>query len=376
MSIENNSGGNFEQRTFNAIERSVILRTHTDIPEQMERERAIIIPGDGISDQEARGLPELSDYRIRYNKPQGELFISRFRDTGVRLDLPEGSGTLQLGFDKVKVVEGKWPRIPSVETALRYCDHIADSYDRTHGIQTTSILAVNRLIHDLSNELQAPSGERLSLGELEQRAMQVLVRAGYDRAISADKLYMAQEVLKAVGKDSMQRENPSRSRVILANIRPRLTKVLLANENKRNKYRYLGGVLYRERESERFALSQLSGQIKDLSTMGRRDHQRNLSESSVRKSAVGAISPVVMKVAPYVQVAAEARFLMNSRKTEEEVARLAGYVGYERALELFDLPSYYDLRSHERPQRLLEVAESIDQELEYADTKLPLQKAA
>lgn len=63
----------------NAIEHSVILRTHTDIPEQLEQERAVIIPGEGISDKEARGLPELYDYRIRYKRPKGELFIKDIR---------------------------------------------------------------------------------------------------------------------------------------------------------------------------------------------------------------------------------------------------------------------------------------------------------
>lgn len=365
-----------DPRIVNAIERSVIMRTHADIPEQMDRERALIVPGDGISDQEARGLPELGDRRVRYKRPKGELFISRYRDTGVRFDLPEGSGVLQLGFDRVKVVEGKWPRLPDAETALRYCDHIADSYDRKNGTQTTSILAVNSLIRDLSYELQSDPSERVSLDQLEKRAIQVFVREGYDRAISPDKLYMAQEVMRALEKDSLDRENPSRSRMILANLRPRLTKVLLANENKRNKYRYLGRVIYGERERERFALTQLSSEIKDLGVMGRNDFQNRIAEEAVRRKALVGIAPNIIKIAPYVQVAAEARFLMNSRKTVEDVDKLKGYVGVERAEEIAELPSYYDLRVDERRQRLLTVAESIDQELEFADSNLPLSKAA
>ncbi len=186
----------------NAIERSVILRTHTDIPEQMDRERAVIIPGDGIGDKEARGLPSLVDYRIRYNRPKGELFIKRYRDTGVRVDLTEGESA-QLGFDTLKLVEGKWPRIPDAETAIRYCDHIADNYDKSYGTQTLSVLAVNRLIHDLSQELQKDPSVRLSSGELEERAVKALVAQGYDRAVNFDKIFMANEIVRALQKDSL-----------------------------------------------------------------------------------------------------------------------------------------------------------------------------
>lgn len=362
-------------RVPNAIERSVVLRTHTDIPEQMERERAIIFAGDGASDKEARGLPTLGDNRVRYRRPKGELFIKRYRDTGVRMDLTEGESA-QLEFDTAKFVEGKWARVPDAETAIRYCDHIADGYDKSHGTQTLSVLAINRLIHDLSRELQADPSVRLQASELEERAVRALVAQGYDRAVSFDKIFMANEIVRALQKDSMGRENPSRGRIILANVRPRLTKMLLGNENKRNKYRYLGAILYRERERERFALSQVSSSIKDLGSMSRRDFQSELSENAVRSGARDLISPEFIKIAPYVQVAAEARFLMTSRRTQEDIQRLGGYVGYDRAQELAELPSYYDLQPHERRQRLSEIAESIDQELEFADTQLPLAKAA
>lgn len=130
------------------------------------------------------------------------------------------------------------------------------------------------------------------------------------------------------------------------------------------------GVLYREREQERFALRQLSGQIKDLGSMERHDFQNRNAEEALRHKSLVGIAPSVIKIAPYVQLAAEARFLMNSRKTIEDVKRLKGYVGIERAKELVELPSYYDLKTDERRQRLFAISESIDQELDFADTKL------
>jgi len=377
MSPETNLGENFDQRIPNAIERSVILRVHTDIPEEIERERAIIIPGDGISDKEAYGLPSLGDYRIRRRTSDGQLFIKRYRDLGIRIDLTGLNGVNHLDFDKAKIVEAKWPRIPDAETAIRYCDHIADNYDKKNGIQTLSILEVNRLIHELSTELQVPPSERTPLSDLQAKAVKVLVEYGYDRAVNPEKIHMASEVIRALQKDSLDRENPSRGRMILVNTKKYSTKMLLGNENKRNKYRYLAGVIYREREKERFALSQVSNEIKDLVSMEERDYQRIHSENSVRERAVEGISPKVIKMAPYVQIAAEARFLMNSRKTKDDLDRLAGYVGFERAQELFSLPSYYDIKNpKDRVSRLIAISESIDRELDFADANLPFKEVA
>src|SRR3990167_9220879 len=117
-----------ERRIPNAIEGAVVLRTHRDIPGQIARERVIVIPENSIADFEARQLPNLGDFRIRYN-PKGELFIRSFRETGIQLELRASTATDQLGFDSIEVVKARWARIPDVETAIRYADHIAQKYD-------------------------------------------------------------------------------------------------------------------------------------------------------------------------------------------------------------------------------------------------------
>src|SRR3989344_7616908 len=200
-----------------AIEGAVVLRTHRDIPGQIARERVIVIPENSIADFEARQLPNLGDFRIRYN-PKGELFIRSFRETGIQFELPESATTDQLGFDRVEVIKARWPRLPDVETAIRYADHIAQNYDKKEGIETRSILGVHRVLRDVSEELQNPPEIRVPLSELEERVIQILVREGYDRAQSRDKLYIAREMLKAVQKDIQERENPSRTRLMLANL--------------------------------------------------------------------------------------------------------------------------------------------------------------
>ena len=353
----------------NAIERAVVLQTHKNIPDQIAREKIIIIPENSIADFEARQLPNLGDFRIRYN-PKGELFIRSFRETGIQFELPESATTDQLGFDRVEVVKARWPRLPDVETAIRYTDHIAENYDKKEGIETRSILGVHRVLRDVSEELQNPPEIRVPLSELEERVIQILVREGYDRAQSRDKLYIAREMLKAVQKDIQERENPSRTRLMLANLQVRFTKMLLANEHKLNKYHYIEEHLHRERERERFELSNLSSAIKNMSNMGERNSESRHLLTAARHNAFRRIDFRNIHVAPYVQVAAEARYLMYARNSDEDVAKLAIYVGHDRAKELSGLPSFYNLTYDGQKQRLLEIAESIDTSLAYADTQL------
>ena len=157
---------------------------------------------------------------------------------------------------------------------------------------------------------------------------------------------------------------------MLANLQKRFTKMLLGNEQKLNKYRYIGEYLYRERERERFELSELSSAIKNISNMGKRNFESHHLLTAVRNNAFRRIDPKNIHIAPYVQVAAEARYLMHARNSDEDVEKLTIYVGHDRAKEFSRLSSFYNLTYDERRQRLLEIAESIDTSLTYADTQL------
>lgn len=353
----------------NAIERAVVWQTHRDIPGQIAGEKVFTVPENGTSDFEARQLPNLGDPRIRYN-PEGELFIRSFRETGIQLELRPSSTTDQLGFDRIEVVKTRWSKLPDVETAIRYANHIAGSYAKKDGKETLAILGVHRILRDVSEELQNPPETRVPLSELEERVVQTLVRERYVSAQSKNKLYIAHEMVKAVQKDKQGRENPSRTRLMLANLQARFTKMLLANEHKLNKYHYIEGLLFRERERERFALSELSVEIKNISEMGKRNSESRHLLTAVRKNAFRRISPRNIHVAPYVQVAAEARYSMFARNSDKDTAKLAIYVGPDRAKELSGLSSFYDLTYEEQKLGLLEIAQSIDNSLEFADTRL------
>ncbi len=355
----------------NGIERAIVMQTHRAVPDRIARERAIVIPRDPIADYEAHQLKSLGDYRMRYNQ-DGQIFIDRFNKTGIQIELPSFPSHIDLGFDSVDVVERLWPCIPDVETAIRYTRHIADEYDRKTGQQTMSLLAIHRVIRDVSLELQKPAEERPTWEELEARVLLAIDSERLDTARDADKVGLGKTMASAVSKDKKGRENSGRTRMKLAHMYPKITSMLLRNEHKHNKYRYLESVLYQERERDRIPFVELSREIRTLSAMNPRDREAVNLKMRIRRNAHNDLAPSRIRVAPYVQLGAVSRFLLYGVNTPEDEKKLAGYIGPELAKETVEAGSYYDLDTHEAQlKRLVAIADYIDGSLEEADQKLP-----
>lgn len=355
----------------NAIERAIVMQTHRAVPERLARERAIVIPHDPIADFEAHQLPALGDYRMRYNN-SGQIFIDRFNRTGIQIGLPDFPSSVDLGFDSVEVVKRLWPCIPDIETAIRYTRHIADEYDRKEGQQTLSLMAVHKVIRDVSRELQKPADERPSWDELESRVLLTIDSERLDSARDTDKVELGKTMVSAISKDKMGRENSGRTRLKLAHLYPKITKMLLQNEHKHNKYRYLESVLYQERERDRVPFAELSNSVRILSSMNPRDREAVNLKKRIRQHAYRNLAPTKIRVAPYVQLGAVSRYLLFAKNTPEDEKRLARYIGPELAKETAEAGSYYALRTDdEQLSRLIAIADYIDGSLEDADQKLP-----
>lgn len=358
-------------RVPDAIERSIVIQTHARIPEQVERQRTIVIPHDGIADLEAYKLRQLGDPRVRYNN-SGELFIKRFRDTNIQLELPQLPESVDIGFDKVDIVKRLWPRFPDVETAIRATRHIADKYDKKYGNETISLLNVHRTVQRFGRELQKPADERMPWSQLKEEAAREVVKEGLDTAYNQDKTDLGEMIVKAVSEDVKGRENPSRTRLMLAHLYPRITKMLLANTHKYNKYRYLESVLYQEREKDRFPFEVFIKEVNRLKALEdpRNREHKNL-ERRIRRQAYAMLRPSRIRVAPYVQIAAEARYKLFGHNLPEEKANLVRYVGGEYAEELMQAPTFYELEPEDRTKRLIEIADAFDRYLKYTDEQLP-----
>jgi len=353
-----------------AIERAVVMQTHGNIPEKIEREKVIVVPHDGIADFEAHNLSQLGDPRIRVNA-FGELFIKKFMNTNIQVELPNFPPSTDIGIDKLEIVKSLWPRHPDIESAIRSTRHIADSYDRKNGNETLSLLNIHRAIQRFGRELQKPREERMPWDKLKEQAVRVTVKEGFDSAYDKDKVDIGKLLIQAVWEDKIGRENPSRTRLMLAHLHPRITKMLLANTNKYNKYRFLESVLYQEREKERFPFVAFVQMVKQLEDMDHNNREFKNLEKRIRRQAHSMLAPGRVRVAPYVQIAAEARYKMFGHNTPEEKANLVRYVGSEYAEELVKLPTFYDLTPEDRIQRLFEIADTFDKYLKYTDKQLP-----
>ena len=163
---------------------------------------------------------------------------------------------------------------------------------------------------------------------------------------------------------------------MLAHLYPRITKKLLRNENKYNKYRYLESVLYQERERDRAPLVELSSSIKRLASMDPRDREAVNLRRRLRLDANKNLAPIKIRVAPYVQIAAITRYLLFAKNIPEHEAKLAGYIGSDFAFQIAVIGTLDLLPDEHKMPRLSAIADYIDARLQDADAQLPdLEKA-
>jgi len=358
-----------EQKAPDAIERFVVREEHSDIPEKIAGERIVVFPHDHVANANNYFLPSLGDKRVRYDE-NGQVLIYRSTGKKIKASTPENLTVGDVGFDSISVVESNWSTCPDVETAIRQTRHIADKYDRDNGLETLSLLGFHRTMRQVAKKMQLPAGERPPLSEVNEFVLKELSRYGYDNVRSSDKKEIVEIILDAVQKDSLSRENPSRTRLMLAHLYPRITKMILGNEQKRNKYRYLESLLLKEREADRMPVVRLSEDIKKMEKMDERNREAENIARNARRKAHSDISPTSIRLAPYVQLGAEVRYLLFGHNTQEDINILSRYLGSDRANELAGLPTYYELSPSERRERLSSIAMRIDEFMEKADQEL------
>lgn len=358
-----------------AIERFVLKREHTDIPGELLNEHVIVSPQDAQKNFEVNQLPQLGDDRIRYDN-KGKIYIKRFGPQNIQVSMPDNIPSDELGYDSVKIANSLWPEISDIETAIRYSRHIADNYDRKNGQEVVSLINIQRAIRKTAVNLQRSGSDRPSQDEIEQRIAEVLVKNGYDSPLSFDKQRIRDRIFEAVRRDNRGRENPSRTRLMLAHLYPQITKMILGNREKFNKYRYLESVLVREREKEIYPFQEIKYAIDELQVMQDSNREKYRLVNRIRNEVKERLSPKKIRVAPYVQLAAEVRFSLNAHNTPEEFGTLLRYVGEEKAMELVSEKTFYEMDWNERFKRLKVISEKIGTVLQDTEDAMPKSHAA
>lgn len=98
--------------------------------------------------------------------------------------------------------------------------------------------------------------------------------------------------------------------------------------------------------------------------------------NTIRNEVKERLSPRKIRVAPYVQLAAEIRFLLNSHGNPEELITLVRYLGEEKAMELAGEKTFYDMDWQERFGRLKLISGKIDTVLRDSEDAMPQDQAA
>ncbi len=355
----------------NNIERPILKRTHSDIPGDLERKRTIILPHEMTQDFDPASLPQLGDRRIRHSE-QGKLYIDKYHGMDIQVALPNITANAEIRFDQVDVSKKLWPELDDVESAIRYTRHIADSYDKRTGQETVSLLTINRAIKFIGQELQKKGAERMSWNEIALYGAQEIVRSGFDAARSREKVDMVNFLMRALQKDSINRENPSRTRWMLAHLYKPITMRLMTNEHIFNKYRHLESVLYSERARDRFPFEVFCEDVEELVAMGERNREAEFLEEKIKLDALTELAPSKIRTAPYVQMAAEIRYGLAGRNTEEDIRKLRKYLPEEKVEVIISQPTYYDLKfiPEGRKNRLMHMAIKAQDQLLVADENL------
>ena len=357
-----------ENKPPDAIERHIVRTNHRNIRKEIADERFMGYPRNYISATEFNAMTQLGDPRIRHNEA-GEISIRKYTGKKHKTSLPRRFPSKELGFRSIVVGEYDVPCYHDIEAAIRSTRKIEAKYD-DKGEETLSLLGFHRTMRRIAKQMQLPPEVRPSMKETREYMLSELARYGYDNVRSSDNEEIVEMMLDAVKNDSLDRENPSRTRWILAQIYSRKTKMILGNKHKRNKYSYLGELLLGEREQQRAPFIRLSEEIKKMEQMDEGNKEAENLVRNTRLRAYSEISPTRIRVSPYVQLGAEIRYLLFGHNTQGDINILSRYLGPERARELAALHTYYELSPSERKERLSDVAKRIDQAMEKADREL------
>ncbi len=248
-----------------------------------------------------------TDNRIRYHKYNGDVYLKSYRKVKSRSLV-------------------RWSKLVDLEAAIRLSGHVIEAYDPKTGKEIEKTRTAISLVRSLSIRLQRSGLFPMDMQLMAEDAALELTQAGFINAQKEEKQKTVEKVMKAARLDSVNRVNPSRSRLILSHAWVDLIRELLIGKMTENKYVSIQAKLIRERELERFVLLQTASYIDEL-TRGQSSFEESRSAVEFKQFARQFLSNEVVKLKPYSRVAATARFLIMNTGTEEELEKLRKYIG-------------------------------------------------
>lgn len=338
----------------NRIERHVLKARAGTAEERLNKKKADIEAKNRERDLEIGSHPRLfpGDYRIRHS-PTGEVYVRTYRTK-----------------EKIRPI---WLPYPDIETAIRASEHIMEKYEIPDGNEIGKVRNVIGLVKDLSSELQQRGVTEIGMGLMSTKAGEVLAENRYDTAVGPGKKKILEQIMSATNLDSLDRVNPSRSRLILSHVWIDLIQELLVGRRVEEKYRTVREKLIRSREFQRFLLSQAAAYIDEAVSQRVGHHEEEMTTRELKTFAREYLSNHFINTMPYSRVAAISRFLIMHTGTSEEVMALSKYIG-EDAQMFEGTPRLSQLDGRERKRRLSQISVAIKRILEEGEDALPPKK--
>jgi len=348
-----------------------ILRGGKNLPDRMRQEPRIIVPENTVTVAEVKQYPNLNenDYRIRFNPFTGELYLSAYRHrVSKEINGAENNNPSQ-------EIAQRWNPYTDVESAIRSAKHVLESYDKKDGKMVTKTLGAIGVIKDLLKRFESGEISEVNIDNVGVETLSRLKEYGFEKPQKPIKQKLAEQVLFAAGKDSLQRVNPLISRTRLASAWLKTTRELLVAKNIREKYSEVLIILSAERDIERMYIDSASKLMNDAL---RSEKIEELSEvvDILRDYFRDFLTSDRMRVAPYRKIALLAGYSLFGPRNDWDEKLIQG-MGEEgkKAIEypqdpIDDLLKKPEVFQTEVMQRLSVVLSSFEKVLDEGEKNL------
>lgn len=353
------------------IERN-ILKRGGGLEGKMQGEQVFYVPSDEVKNRQVEELPPLLpfDRRIRV-ATTGELYVKSYLTSKpINSPFADYSGENYKSIQKVI-----WNESPDIENAIRRTEHIKTKYEPKTGEVIQGTKDVIGQIFELSDAFHQSGITEQQRIQMIENSASVLASAGFVNAKKPEKQEIVRKIMAAGSRDSLQRINPPRSRLILSNAWIDLTRELIVGRMVKEKYNGIHERLLRERQMERFLLKQTAMRLNEIKMTRDRSVERDQAFKDLSKFIYQYNSPEHIKAKPYSHAAAKVRFFRfgdgDVENENNNLQTLKKYIGddYEafRGMKKFD-----KLNTEEISKRLDDMNHEIQKAIDFGDENLPV----
>lgn len=314
-----------------------ILRSTKKLSVRMGKEPLILVPENPAVLGKVEQYPCLNgnNNKIRFNPFTGEIFISTYRDSEKRQQAKQPTEIIlmQRGNNPSRKIARRWARYPDIECAIRSSEHVLERYSKKGGVMVQNTLGVIDLTKRFLDLFESGQVNKDNLKGFMYEAAVELTRCGFAETEKPIRQELADQIIKAAAKDSLDRFNPLISRTRLTSAWVKAIKELLFAKKVREKFSLIEVDLLGERAAERIYLAHSLQLINEVI------RAQNISElnpkiSILKSFFISFLTPETIKVVPYRKAALVSRYILFGVNDSEEKLFEAIFIDKQERLEI------------------------------------------